>query len=603
MEEIKSIEEINLKEIKNKKNYHRSPEDWEDQVIYFLIVDRFSDGEEDKRDLFNYSQDFDSIKEDDSVEEWLKWGEKWNGGNLQGVISKLDYLKKMGVNVIWLSPIFKQVSFQETYHGYGIQNFLEVDPHLGSKEDLKELVKEAHKRNIYVILDIILNHSGDVFAYEEESPAWTGDSYNIKGFRDKSGNPNIDLEDIENKEVSIDGAVWPKEMQNKEIYERKGQIQNWDYYPEYVEGDFMSLKTHFLGDYNDEEGFVPSKALNILTKVYKYWIAETDIDGYRLDTVKHLEWGATKHFVREIHEFAKSIGKKNFYLIGEITGGFDFAYNTLNKTGLDAALGINDIPHRLEGVAKGHTNPQEYFDIFTNTELLGEDDYKWFKDNVVTMFDDHDMVSLAEDHKYRFSAEEETSSLLLNSILLNMTTLGIPCLYYGTEQGFDGSGDHDKYIRECMFGGKFGAFRSQNKHFFNEKSDIYQGIKKILNLRKENVALRHGRQYLRPISYKNGQEFYFPTKKNQERIADIIAWSRVLSEEEYLLAINSDLENKKEAYIKIDPYLNDAGDKYECIYSSVKKQIGEEAQVENIDGTLCIKISIENKGRVVYKKL
>jgi len=603
MKEIKSIEEINLKEIKNNKKYHRSPEDWEDQVIYFLIVDRFSDGEEDKRDLFDYSKDFDSIKEDDSVEEWLKWGEKWNGGNLQGVISKLDYLKKMGVNVIWLSPIFKQVSFQETYHGYGIQNFLKVDPHIGSKEDLKELVKEAHQRNIYVILDIILNHSGDVFAYEEENPDWTGDPYDIKGFRDKNGSPNIDVGDIENKEISMDDAIWPKEMQNKDIYDKKGQIKNWDYYPEYVEGDFMSLKTHFLGDYNDEEGFVPSKALNILTKVYKYWIAETDIDGYRLDTVKHLEWGATKHFVREIHEFTKSIGKKNFYLIGEITGGFDFAYNTLNKTGLDAALGINDIPHRLEGVAKGHTNPPEYFDIFTNTELLGEDDYKWFKDNVVTMFDDHDMVSLAEDHKYRFSAEEETASLLLNSILLNMTTLGIPCLYYGTEQGFDGSGDHDKYIRECMFGGKFGAFRSQNKHFFNEKSDIYQGIKKILKLRKENVALRHGRQYLRPISYQNGQNFYTPKKKDEERITDIIAWSRVLSEEEYLLAINSDLENKKEVYIKIDPYLNDAEDKYECIYSSVKKQIGEEAQVENIDGTLCIKISVENKGRVVYKKV
>ncbi len=603
MEDIKSIEEINLKEIKNNTKYFKSPADWEDQIIYFLIVDRFSDGKEDNRELFNPAEDFDSIKETDSIEEWHNWGEKWNGGNLQGVISKLDYLKKLGITVIWLSPIFKQVSFQESYHGYGIQNFLKIDPHLGSKEDLKELVKEAHKRGIYVILDIILNHSGDVFAYEEDIPKWTGDTYNIKGFRDEEGFPSIDIENKNIDEIWPNGAVWPKEMQDKDIYERKGEIQNWDYYPEYVQGDFMSLKTHFLGEYTEEEGFIPSKALNILTKAYKYWIAETDIDGFRLDTVKHLEWGATKHFVREIHEFTKSIGKKNFYLIGEITGGFDFAYDTLNKTGLNAALGINDIPHRLEGVAKGYTNPQEYFNIFSNTDILGEDDYKWFKDNVVTMFDDHDMVSLGDNNKYRFAADEETAPLLLNSIFLNVTTLGIPCLYYGTEQGFDGSGDADKYIRECMFGGKFGAFRSQDKHFFNEKSDIYKGIKKIFKLRKDNIALRHGRQYLRPIAHNKDQEFYFPTKNEEERITDIIGWSRVLSEEELLLAVNPDLANKKEVYIKIDPYLNEENDIYECIYSTSKKQVGEEAAVKNINGNLCLKIEVENKGRVVYKKI
>ncbi len=70
-------------------------------------------------------------------------------------------------------------------------------------------------------------------------------------------------------------------MQDKDIYERKGYNKNWEYYPEYVQGYFMSLKTYFLGHYSEEEGFIPSKALNILTKIYKYWIAETDIDGYR----------------------------------------------------------------------------------------------------------------------------------------------------------------------------------------------------------------------------------------------------------------------------------------------------------------------------------
>ena len=270
---------------------------------------------------------------------------------------------------------------------------------------------------------------------------------------------------------------------------------------------------------------------------------------------------------------------------------------------MDAALGINDIPHRLEGVAKGYIEPEKYFNIFTNSDLPEDEDYKWFKDNVVTMFDDNDMVSLADDYKYRFSADEETSPLLLNCILLNMTTLGIPCLYYGTEQGFDGSGDSDQYIRECMFGGKFGAFRSQNKHFFNKNTSLYKGIKNIMSLRDENVPLKHGRQYLRPITYSSDQEFFIPQKEDEERITDVIAWSRVLSEEEYILAVNNDIENKKEVYIKIDPYLNDENHEFICIYSSHKNQIGNKASTKNINGNICIKTEINKKGRVVYKKI
>ncbi|MDZ7672543.1 MAG: alpha-amylase family glycosyl hydrolase [Halanaerobiales bacterium] len=600
---MKSINEIDLKELKNNKDFSESPNNWEDQIIYFLIVDRFSDGKEDQRELYDPNTDFDSVVGTENEGSWQGWGDKWNGGNLKGVISKLDYLKELGITVLWLSPVLKQVAFHENYHGYGTQNFLAIDPHLGNKEDLKKLVEEAHKRDMYVILDIIINHSGDVYGYKEGNPSWTGEQYELEAFRDENGHADIDPNNIDIEKIWPDGAVWPKEMQSKDIYERKGEILNWEYYPEYIQGDFMSFKTHFLGRYSENEGFMPSQTLNILTKVYKYWILETDIDGYRMDSVKHLDWGATRHFVREIHEFTKSIGKMNFCLIGEITGGFKFAYDTVTNTGLDAALGINDIPNRLEGVPKGITNPEEYFNIFTNNELLGEGAYKWFKDNVVTMFDDHDMVSLSDDYKYRFCAEKETSSLLANAVMFNVTTLGIPCMYYGTEQGFDGSGNSDKYIRETMFGGKFGAFRTQNKHFFNQNSDIYQKAKEILNLRKENTALRHGRQYLRSITYSKDSDFFIPNKSGEERITDIIGWSRVLSDEEFILAINNDLENKKEVYIKVDPYLNNPDDIFKCIYSSSEEQIKEEVKVVDVKGNLAIKINVENKGRVVYKRI
>ncbi len=102
--------------------------------------------------------------------------------------------------------------------------------------------------------------------------------------------------------------------------------------------------------------------------MYKYWIAYTDVDGFRVDTVKHMHPGATRFFTSVIHEFAQNIGKENFYLIGEITGGRQRAFSTLETTGMDAALGIDDIPDKLEYLVKGYRNAREYFDLFRNSD-------------------------------------------------------------------------------------------------------------------------------------------------------------------------------------------------------------------------------------------
>ena len=115
-------------------------------------------------------------------------------------------------------------------------------------------------------------------------------------------------------------AIWPKELQNPDAFTQKGKITHWDDYPEFLDGDFESLKDmhHGTGDVDD---FRPSAALAAITQAYKYWIAVADVDGFRIDTVKHMEPGATRYFASVIKEFTMSIGKENFYLIGEITGG------------------------------------------------------------------------------------------------------------------------------------------------------------------------------------------------------------------------------------------------------------------------------------------
>jgi glycosidase len=173
---------------------------------------------------------------------------------------------------------------KETFHGYGIQYYLDVDPRFGSRDDLVSLVNTAHHHGIRVILDIILNHSGDVFAYRPQE------------FR-------CDVFD-ENGHFKGKEACWQND----------GTIYG--------------------------------------------------VEGFRVDTVKHMDDGASRLFTSAIHEFAESIGKENFYLIAEITGGRQRAFQTLETVGMNAALGINDIPYKVEYLVKGFRNPEDYFNLF-----------------------------------------------------------------------------------------------------------------------------------------------------------------------------------------------------------------------------------------------
>jgi 1,4-alpha-glucan branching enzyme len=175
----RSLEEIDWATY-TQRAYTASPAAWEDQVLYFLMLDRFSDGrEKGYRDnagnpvtagetpLFRFPDDAYTA---DRV-AWAEDGNCWLGGKLKGLESKIGYLQRMGVGTLWISPVFKQVeSDKHSYHGYGIQNFLDVDPNFGSRQDLIDLVNTAHVHGIRVILDIILNHAGDVFGYRPRHP-------------------------------------------------------------------------------------------------------------------------------------------------------------------------------------------------------------------------------------------------------------------------------------------------------------------------------------------------------------------------------------------------------------------------------------------------
>ena len=162
--------------------FHPSPEKWSDQALYFLLVDRFSDNKEtgyrdnsgklvhgDGRPRYRQSVDHNNaVKTPGDAKKWREAGDTFVGGNIQGLTGKLGYLKRLGITTVWVSPIFKQRRADKySYHGYAIQNFLEIDPRFGTREDLRDFVAQAHAMGIYVILDIIVNHCADVFAYGE----------------------------------------------------------------------------------------------------------------------------------------------------------------------------------------------------------------------------------------------------------------------------------------------------------------------------------------------------------------------------------------------------------------------------------------------------
>ena len=650
-----SLKDINLSTLIQGRTYHRSPAAWEDEVLYFLLVDRFSDGKEygGFADLDGVPINVPTAKRTTSLfdiekdawkanrQTWFDAGKTWCGGTIGGLKDKLGYLKRLGITAIWLSPIFRQVTESDTYHGYGIQNFLDVDSRFGTREELKDFVAAAHNAGIRVILDIILNHAGDVFAYEGNLPYfyWGGQQWPVQGFRRKSGDagglPFGPIDINTHPEAWPDSAVWPKEFHERETWTRQGEIkdQDWDNFPEYLDGDFFSLKdiNHGQAPRDSDilnnpkslesikqriDGFQASKTLFDLVEVYKFWIAYTDIDGFRVDTVKHIEPGAIRIFANAIHEFAQSIGKENFYIIGEVTGGRELAVDIVNTTGIDAAISIDDIQGKLEFLAKGKCSPGDpdsneqkekgYFDLFSNSLLNNKATHQWFGKHIIVMFDDRDQVGTK--HKFRFCGDNYDSyQFLRNALGLNLTTAGVPCIYYGTEQAFNGadnrSGDDDSYsdvfLRECMFGGKFGSIQSTGRHFFKEDHEVYQFIQKLCALRGQHVALSRGRQYLRKVS-QTGQDgdFYYPQPTGGE-LHWVVAWSRIFADSEYLCAINTDAGRPLTVWATVDNDLNPPGGQMTCLLSTDSAQIGEKVDIEKKNGS-AIKINVPKAGFVVY---
>jgi alpha-amylase len=472
--------------------YHPSPEDWRDESLYSIFLDRFNKGAGAK-------------PEGDPTS-----GTSRHGGNLRGVIDKLDYIKASGVTTLLVSPVTMTVP--EAYHGYAPVHFLAVDPHLGSMADFKELVAKAHEKGLRVVLDWVINHSGPVFEYADGDTQWTGD----------------------HKPGAIE---WTRTLKPVELTEddftRERVITDWDDPIQATRGDFPPNYRHLATDRPETQAK--------LIKIAQWWMKETDIDGLRLDAVRHVAPGFLPKFSKEIRAYAAKLGKDKFLLLGENSTGLDRELKPfLDDGSLDT---LYHYPaYRRENAALHGAEPTRALEnsTFESEAALGD-----ASGHQVRFIDLHDT--------YRFLLADTPTELLKTAIAFVMASAGIPLIYNGTEQAFrqlrgrltpeGGDLPADPQNREDMFAS--GQYKSESSagDAFDLNSGPFRVLRAWNDLRAKYPALRRGAQYPR-WSDASG--------------AGIYAFSRIYGGQEVLVVMNTAGEPRG-ADMFVDANINPAG--------------------------------------------
>lgn len=524
-----AIAEIDFRPIPGKR-YWNSDREWREEFIYFLMVDRFHD-DKSRTPVSTSARSAGS-----GTRAQLS---QFCGGTIKGIQEHLGYIQNLGCTALWLSPIFENDDAPDKYHGYSIQNYLKIDPRFGSKEDLIDLVEAAHQREMRVVLDIVINHSGDTWSYPGDYPYYY------------DNDRQFDFGEWRREDRPI-----PTELRNENYYHRRGQIKNWDSYPETQHGDFFSLK-----DFNNEDNSDGLKALDILIKAHSYWMREADIDGFRMDAVKHVGVLSISRFCSAIREYAYSLGKRRFFLFGELVGGDDAinSYTGPNTPstdsqtvyfGLDSVLDFplyGNLPYAIKGLAAPKNLINRYEALRGRALSRGE-----LGRYLVTFIDNHDQVG--QDYKRRFGAGAPEKQVIAGIGYL-LCAIGTPCIYYGTEQGFSGEGKGDELIREAMF-----DLVDGQRNYLNQNCTIYQEIAKIATLFKNLPALRFGRMYFREVSG-NGRDFGLPWGQ-----PCTLAFSRMLDDHEILIAYNTSTTERRSDFVIVDNSIHHSGDPMKFFY-------------------------------------
>ena len=403
---------------------------WTNEWMYSLVIDRFHDGK-DRVAVSNNRKGFGTVDELRQV----------CGGTIEGIRKQLPYIQKLGCTCILLTPFLENNSGY--YHGYAIQDFLKVDERFGTLAELQHLIQEAHALDIRVVMDVVLNHTGNNWSYKKEHPTYAkGRSFAFSHWH-------------------RDDKPQPIALRNEKLYSKKGHIVNWDAYPESWEGDVFELKD--LTWTEDKKGRL---VLDAMVDVYLYWVKELGIDGFRLDALKHIRPSLAQKFCERIKAAVAQMGYTHFLLIGEVVGDLDLI---TSYQGLDAYYNFPFYFGWNQKVSDGLVF--DAFHLENNSTLIP-----------LNFLDNHDQIGLSP--KRRIGKVLSDEGIIANLFLLGLMP-GISCLYYGTEQGLMGEGEMDHDIRECLFD------RGSNGDVLDQCSNLYLKISEVISLAKKIKARTH----------------------------------------------------------------------------------------------------------------
>ena len=468
---------------------NNSPKSWQDAIIYSLMVDRFNNG--------------DSTNDKPIVHDSLFKQANYNGGDLQGIINKINegYFDSLGVNTFWVSPIVDNTNkayreyppphrYYTGYHGYWPISLEGVEEHFGDMKLAKNMISKAHSHGIKILLDYIAHH------VHEENPLW-------KNHRDWFG--KLDLPD------------------------GRKNLRLWDEY----------RLTTWFEPYIPSFDYVHSKeALETMTDNAVWWLEETHADGFRHDAVKHVPNEFWRLLTKKIKERIEIPEETQVYQIGETFGGFDLISSYVNNGQLNAQFNFNlydtAIPVFLQkdnSFKLLDLQMQKTFQVYGVNHLMGNLADSHDKIRYMAMADSDLEINdgRASDFawnnppKVDYPSSYEKLKLYLAYIL---TIPGVPVIYYGDEIGMTGASDPDN--RRMM---RFG------KDLTQYEKQTFQDVSRLIHIRNDNPALRYG-------------DFYTLEADN-----NIYAYLRTDMNERILIILNKD-EKQHEVNLNLPSFYN-----------------------------------------------
>ncbi|MGK3939051.1 pullulanase-type alpha-1,6-glucosidase [Streptomyces caeruleatus] len=474
------------------------------EQFYFVLPDRFANGDT-SNDRGGLTGSRLSTGYDPTDKGF------YQGGDLKGLTKRLDYIKGLGTTSIWMAPIFKNRPVQGTganasagYHGYWITDFTQVDPHFGTNKDLETLISKAHAKGMKVFFDVITNHTADVVDYEEKSY-----DYLSKGafpYLTKDGRPfdDADYASGDRRFPAVDADSFPR---TPKLTGTNAKVPSWlndpTMYHNRGDSTYAGESTTY-GDFSglDDLWTERPEVVSGMERIYQRWVRDFDIDGFRIDTVKHVNMEFWTQWATALDAYAAKQGRKDFFMFGEVYSADTSVTSPYVTQGrLDATL---DFPFQeaARQYASQGGSARKLASVFG-------DDYKYTTDKAnayeqVTFLGNHDMgrigYFLNQDNPKATDAELLAKDRLANELMF--LSRGNPVVYYGDEQGFTGAGG-DKDARQTMFASKtadyldddeIGTDRTHASDAYDTSAPLYRQIADLAELRRANPALTDGVQ-------------------------------------------------------------------------------------------------------------